>query len=78
MKVIVLPNNLSNIGSVGINKQTNIKAASLYLSNPASFNLQALGDVVVTNPQDGDTLVYDASINKYVVETLPKIDGGTF
>ena len=37
--------------------------------------LNDLTDVVITNPQDGDILVYNATTSKWV--NLSTIDGGT-
>ena len=40
--------------------------------------LADLTDVVASNPQNGDTLVYNSLTQKYVIQTLPLIDGGIF
>lgn len=40
--------------------------------------LRQLKDVDATNLVDGETIVYEAEQDKFVVETLPKLDGGTF
>jgi hypothetical protein len=54
-------------------------------TNLASSNrLDALSDVVEVSPQNGDTLVYDSSTDRYVVSRLSlenvvgDLDGGTF
>lgn len=71
-------NTVTNIGSVAINKQNNIKASSFYLTNPVSFTLGQLGDVVIAGVQNNDALIYDQATNKFVMKTIPIIDGGTF
>lgn len=40
--------------------------------------LSQLNDVNALNPDDNEVLVYDETQNKYVVKTLPKVQGGTF
>lgn len=39
--------------------------------------LDQLLDVVENNPQNNDTLVYDSSVDKYIVKSLD-LDGGEF
>ena len=40
--------------------------------------LESLLDVDATDADDNEILVYDESLGKYVVKTIPYIDGGTF
>ena len=40
--------------------------------------LASLTDVDATSSDNNDVLVYDSTVNKYVVKELPIIDGGTF
>jgi hypothetical protein len=40
--------------------------------------LRTLNDVNATDLTTGNTLVYDQVTDKFIVEVLPKIDGGTF
>ena len=53
------------------------------LSSSAN-RLDALADVVEQSPQNGDTLVYDSSTDRYVVSRMNlenvagDLDGGTF
>jgi hypothetical protein len=57
--------------------QTNITPAVIY-------RLDSLADVVEQSPQSGDTLVYDANTDTYVVtrlnlqDVIGDLDGGTF
>lgn len=43
----------------------------------APRKLDQLIDVVENNPQNNDTLVYDSSVDKYIVKSLD-LDGGEF
>jgi hypothetical protein len=40
--------------------------------------LAGLLDVDASNPDNNETLVYDAGSGKYVIKELPVINGGTF
>jgi hypothetical protein len=40
--------------------------------------LALLTDVDASDPNNNETLVYDQTLNKYVIKTLPIVDGGTF
>ena len=44
----------------------------------AGLSLSALGDVDASDADNNETLVYDQTTGKYVVKTLPNVDGGTF
>jgi hypothetical protein len=72
---VVKRNNLSQSDNPPIVLKNNISAISQnYIHN--------LLDVVETNPQTGDTLVYNSVTNKYEVKPVnvsaADIDGGTF
>lgn len=65
---------------------TQVPGQAVTLNNLGSIakvnRLDGLADVVEINPQNGDILVYDASIDKYVVQSLDisnqNLDGGSF
>lgn len=70
---------------------TNVTLRNSIPYNSINFRLDHLGDVVEQNPSAGDTLVYNANTDKYVVKklalsqldidtTVPAgdIDGGSF
>lgn len=61
---------------VSINKkpQYNVKTYNV----PAVNKLSQLLDVDASNPNNNETLVYDAVSGKYVIKELPVINGGTF
>lgn len=42
------------------------------------ISLNQIGDVSAVGQQDGDVLVYQSNTSTYVVQTLPKVDGGTY
>lgn len=45
------------------------------IANPS---LSTLSDVDATSKNDNDTIVYDATRDKFVVKSLPILNGGTF
>ena len=69
----------SSKNRVSINNQQRSIIRSVSLStDPFSRNLSDLLDVDATNPDNNETLVYDAESGKYILKPLPNIDGGTF
>jgi hypothetical protein len=40
--------------------------------------LSLLTDVDASDADNNEVLVYDETLNKYVVKTIPAVDGGTF
>jgi hypothetical protein len=61
-------NNVNNVGRVTFGK----------IAKVGSVQLAELSDVTVSNPQEGEVLVYQANTNTYVVKTLPSLDGGIY
>lgn len=41
-------------------------------------NFSQLSDVDASDADNNETVVYDEATNKFVVKTLPKVQGGTF
>lgn len=41
-------------------------------------NLSQIQDVDASDPDNNEVLVYDQTTNKYVIKTLPVVQGGTF
>ena len=66
MKIVV--NNRNNVGRVTFNK----------IAKVGSIQLTSLTDVDIAGQQNGDVLVYNANTNTYVLQTLPRVDGGAF
>ena len=44
----------------------------------ATKRLSDLTDVDASDPNNNETLVYDATSGKYVIKELPVVNGGTF
>lgn len=63
---------------VSINKQERetVKVVGI---NPTNVNqLRNLADVNATKLNDGSSVVYDQASDKFVVEELPRLNGGNF
>lgn len=72
--------NLSNTLNIGV-PRTNIvnnTVTTLKSQFLAVDTLGDLNDVLISAPQDGDILVYDNVLNKYVIKQLESVDGGSF
>jgi len=74
-----------NVNSVGpnrvsINNQQRATVRTVGIIPELEYvnRLVNLIDVDATNSENNETLVYDQSLNKYVIKTLPIVDGGTF
>ena len=76
MAVKVTVNSVSP-NRVSINNQQRTTIRSVGLANPES-KLENLSDVDASDPDNNEILVYDETLNKYVIKTLPNLDGGTF
>ncbi len=65
---------------VSINNQQRktIRTVAVTPDIAAATSLAALSDVIATDPDENETLVYDSASEKYVVKTLPNVNGGTF
>jgi hypothetical protein len=74
-KVIV---NSVSPNRVSINNQQRTTIRTVGISTSSVRRIGDLVDVDVSDADNNETLVYDSTINKYVVKTLPGIDGGTF
>lgn len=50
-----------------------------YLTAPGDFNVAQAGDVLFDNTTNNSSvLTYDNTTNKFVVQNVPRINGGTF
>lgn len=66
---------------VSVNKQQRTTIRTVGISPATSIpitKLADLEDVDASNPNTNETLVYDSAAQKYVVKTLPIIDGGAY
>lgn len=78
MGIKVLVNSTgSNRVSINNQQRKTIRTVGIAASSPVD-TLAALKDVDATDPDNNETLVYDASTQKYVIKTLPVIDGGSY
>jgi len=69
--------NSSSPNRVSINNQQRTTIRSVGLANQDT-KLENLTDVDASDPDNNEILVYDETLNKYVIKTLPNLDGGTF
>lgn len=78
MGIKVLVNSTgSNRVSITNQQRKTIRTVGIAASSQVD-TLAALKDVDATDPDNNETLVYDASTQKYVIKTLPVIDGGSY
>lgn len=76
MAVKVTVNSVSP-NRVSINNQQRTSIRTIGVA-PQEGRLVDLTDVDATDPDNNEILVYDETLNKYVIKILPKLDGGTF
>lgn len=78
MGIKVLVNSTgSNRVSINNQQRKTIRTVGIAASSQVD-TLARLKDVDASDPDNNETLVYDASTQKYVVKTLPVIDGGSY
>ncbi len=63
--------------SINTRKQETVRSIGIGTPQADRF-LAGLLDVDASDPDNNETLVYDASTGKYVVRELPSLNGGTF
>lgn len=69
----------TGINRVSINKQSRDVIRTVGIAPVATYNtLGGLLDVDASDPDNNETLVYDAAAGKYVIKELPVINGGNF
>ena len=61
-----------------INNQQPKTVRTVAIASASSSTLAGLTDVDASDSDNNETLVYDATSGKYVIKTLPSVDGGTF
>jgi hypothetical protein len=59
-------------------KPNKTTVSSVQIGPQLSLSLGQVSNIDATDPQNGETLVYDAATGKYVVKSLNKVSGGTF
>lgn len=70
--------NSTSPNRVSINNQQRNTVRTLTLPVTQVQKLTDLTDVDASDADNNETLVYDSTLNKYVIKTLPGVDGGTF
>lgn len=65
---------------VSINNQVRdtIRTVGVGTQATPEIYLASILDVIAVNPANNATLIYDSSLGKYVIKTMPVTDGGTF
>lgn len=72
----IVNTNQSTTVELRTNKTT---VSMLPISTTAQIeNLSQIQDVDASNPDNNEVLVYDQTQNKYVIKTIPLVQGGTF
>jgi hypothetical protein len=61
---------------ISVNSQKNETVR--FIRSSATSRLDSLLDVDASDADNNETLVYDATTGKYVVRTIPNLDGGNF
>lgn len=74
-KVVVRP---ASPNRISINNQQPKTIRTVGIASASTNRLSNLTDVDASDPDNNETLVYDATSGKYVIKTLPSLDGGTF
>ena len=77
IKVTLVSDNKSRV-SINSPDRKYIKTVAIA---PEGSNEKVLGDldnVDATNPDNNEILVYDEASGKYIIKTLPVVDGGSF
>jgi hypothetical protein len=77
IKVTLVSDKKSRISVNGIDRKY-VRTVGIAPALSAVNNLNDLLDVDADTPDNNETLVYDEASGKYIVKTLPVIDGGTF
>lgn len=68
----------SSPNRVSINNQQPKTVRTVAVVPAVANRLATLEDVNASDPDNNETVVYDATSGKYVIKTLPVVDGGTF
>ena len=63
---------------VSINNQQRTTVRTVAVASSQVNRLSQLTDVDVSDADNNEVLVYDETLNKYVIKTIPAVDGGTF
>ena len=70
--------NLNQGTTVQLSNPKTVAVVSPVAAGGGVSSLSQLTDVDTSNPDNNEVLVYDAATNKYVIKTIPVLQGGTF
>lgn len=72
--------NLNQGTTVQLSNPKTVAAVAPLTVGPATSlsSLSQISDVDASSPDNNEVLVYDSTTNKYVIKTIPTIQGGTF
>lgn len=68
----------SSPNRISINNQQPKNIRTVAVAAASINELAKLQDVDASDPDNNETVVYDATSGKYVIKKLPNVDGGTF
>lgn len=60
------------------NTQSLVSQVKNFAAADRVISLKQLSDVDASDADNNETIVFDESTNKFVVKTIPKVQGGTF
>jgi hypothetical protein len=79
MNVVISNRSKIGLGKVVVTKNNPIgKVNFSKVARVGSVALTDLTDVSTAGQKDGDVLVYHTDTSSYIIQTLPKLDGGFF
>ena len=70
--------NLNQGTTVQLSNPKTVAVVSPIATGAGVSSLSQLTDVDTSSPDNNEVLVYDATTNKYVIKTIPVLQGGTF
>jgi peroxiredoxin len=73
---VILRTNSPN--RVSINNQQRSTVRTVAVASAQVDRLSELTDVDASDADNNEVLVYDETLNKYVIKAIPSVDGGTF
>jgi hypothetical protein len=68
----------SSPNRVSISNQQRSTVRTVAIASTQVDRLSELTDVDASDADNNEVLVYDETLNKYVIKTIPAVDGGTF
>jgi hypothetical protein len=75
---VTLVSDTKNRISINNQQRKTIRTVAVTPDLGTLSTLGSLSDVIATDPNQNETLVYDEASGKYIVKILPSISGGTF